>query len=601
MTDNAADSDHPKSPLARDLGLIFKAIFAFDPPRVFRTLGLVFVASLIEGLGLFLIFPLAGLIFEDVGVRHPALSFVNDTLESFGLTSVSSKLWLFSGVYLTLVLLRAGVLSLREAVMNDLKNDFVNHERITLYRKVSNTSWPVISQLDRSGLLNTLTGNLVRIGNCLHFLMNGTVQTVQLIVLAMTALFIAPILTIAIVLMGGLATLTTGKFLRKSHLMGARATIIGRNMLHETSIFLSGLKAAKIYGAEDAFIERFRENIEEARANSREFTLQQSKLRRFLEITASVIVIFVFVGGYTYLNISGPALVAMAAVLLRMVPTTISLAQGAQQIVNAAPAYAESQRAAQTLRAEAIRPDSGIDKKTIAEALNQYGLQLRNIRADVRTETEKSTLLEIDDLTLPGHGLVMVVGPSGAGKSTFAEVLTGLRRSPRDEIKLGPVELNEQSMAAWQKQVSFLPQEHFLFSGTVKTNLMWPDGQLSEDQIFSGLRDAQAENLVASLPNGLEQKLLDGGIRLSGGERQRICLARALARPAIFYVLDEPTANLDRQTELDVIRALKIRAQSVLIILISHNPDLQAYADLIIQISDGRLKSVKPQTSAVPC
>lgn len=585
---NELDEMPETQSLSRDLGLLFHAIWLFDRPRIARMLALVFFASLIDGLGLFLIFPLAGIIFDDMAVKHNALVWVGKILAHWGFTSTEEKLWLFGAIYVLLILLRAVFLTFRDAATNDLKNDFVNHQRMSLYRVLAQAPWSAVSRTDRAALLNTLTSNLARLGTCLHFLLTGLVQLSQLLILIAVALFISPILSAAIIAMMLFSALLTRHRMFTSHQIGARATVLSRRMTFETDVFLSGLKAAKIYGAEEAFLDRFRTAIEAARMNSREMILQQGRSRRTLEILASVLVILMLLTGYTWLGISGPALVAMVAILLRMAPQITSLTQGLQQFVNAAPAYAASTEIKDELSrlTRSAMPVKQIGNSEIAN-FAKTGISLRDIVVAVKEDSVTKTLLRVDALDLPGRGIVMVVGPTGAGKSTFAELLTGLRTPTTGTVHVGQSDVQIAHNRSWQQKLSFLPQEPFLFNASVRDNLSWPDNRLSETDIMNGLGDAQAQEVVEGLANGLDEKLRDNGVRLSGGERQRICLARALARPAELYVLDEPTANLDRATEARVIQALQIRAQNALIILISHNSDLKSRADQLVEINEG--------------
>ncbi len=592
MTDSVRQDKVQTTSLRQDFTALVAEIIRFGGVRLIWMLALVFVASLIEGLGLFLIFPLAGIIFEDLAIEHQALVWVSDTLTNAGLTSTTAKLWLFGGIYLALVVCRAFILLLREAATNDLKNDFINTQRMALFQTLAYAPWGASSQTDRAEILNTLTANLGRLGVCLHFLMTGLVQASQLVILVVISLFISPVLSAAIFIMLLTGGLIARRQMFKSHKIGVETTAISRRMMFETDVFLSGLKAAKVYGAEDAFLTRFRETMETGLKNSRDMVLQQGRSRRALEVFASVLVILVMLIGYSWLGISGPAMIAMVAILLRMAPQIISLVQGAQQVVNAVPAFTASKviessirATSQSLTAQAVSSDQTIDLTASSS------IRFDHISVDVSDHGERKTLLHIDELTLPSRGLVMVVGPSGAGKSTFAEVITGLRQASAGTISIdgNPVSIAHNSQ--WQKQLSFLPQEPFLFNATVRENLSWPDHQLTDADLERGLTAAQAAHIIEGLPRQMDEPLRDNGIRLSGGERQRVCLARALARPARVCVLDEPTANLDRDTEHQVMTGLKQMSETCLIILISHNPDLQSFADLTLRIEAGELAS----------
>ncbi len=161
------------------------------------------------------------------------------------------------------------------------------------------------------------------------------------------------------------------------------------------------------------------------------------------------------------------------------------------------------------------------------------------------------------DLELrPGETLALV-GETGAGKSTVASLLLGLAEPTAGRVTVGGVELARLDLDAWRRELAWVPQRPTIFHGTVADNIRLARAEAREDDVRAAARLAGADAFVRALPVGYDTVVGDAGRPLSAGERRRIGLARALLRPAALVVLDEPTADLDRESALLVAEAVE--------------------------------------------
>lgn len=190
-------------------------------------------------------------------------------------------------------------------------------------------------------------------------------------------------------------------------------------------------------------------------------------------------------------------------------------------------------------------------------------------------------------LHLPAGTLTAIVGPSGAGKSTLAGLLS--RRVDPDEgsVRIDATDLRHVSLTSLRDQLATVPQRTYLFTDTIAANLRLGAPDVADDELREALRQAQANEFVSELPDGLLTTLTEGGNSLSGGERQRLALARALARRTPLLLLDEPTSNVDPEADADIMGALGALAGDRTVIVIAHRLDSIMRAGHVVVLVDG--------------
>jgi ATP-binding cassette, subfamily C, bacterial CydCD len=188
-------------------------------------------------------------------------------------------------------------------------------------------------------------------------------------------------------------------------------------------------------------------------------------------------------------------------------------------------------------------------------------------------------------LTVAAGEVLALAGPSGCGKSTLLGVLLGLLEPELGSVRVGEIELAELDLAAWRSQLAWVPQRPHLFAASIAENVRLGRSDASEDEVRAALAAAGLADVVADLPRGIETALGDGGAGLSAGERQRIALARAFLRDAPLLLLDEPTANLDGETEAEVLDAVRRLARGRTTVLAAHRPALLELADRVISLA----------------
>ncbi|WP_344000306.1 ABC transporter ATP-binding protein [Streptomyces thermocarboxydovorans] len=188
----------------------------------------------------------------------------------------------------------------------------------------------------------------------------------------------------------------------------------------------------------------------------------------------------------------------------------------------------------------------------------------------------------------PGQ-TVALVGSSGAGKSTIAQLLPRLYDVDSGAVRVGGVDVRDLTAASLRDTLGMVTQDGHLFHDTVRANLLLARPEASEEEQWDALRRARLDDLVRSLPDGLDTVVGERGYRLSGGERQRMTIARLLLARQRVVILDEATAHLDNTSEAAVQEALTEALQGRTALVIAHRLSTVTAADLILVVEDGRV------------
>jgi ABC-type multidrug transport system fused ATPase/permease subunit len=196
-------------------------------------------------------------------------------------------------------------------------------------------------------------------------------------------------------------------------------------------------------------------------------------------------------------------------------------------------------------------------------------------------------------LTIPTGASVAFVGPSGAGKTTIIDVLLGVLNPDEGSVLisgLSPL----LAVAKWPGAVSYVPQDVVIATGTIRENvgLGYPPEVATDELVMRALKVAHLDKFVTGLPRGLDTQVGERGAKISGGQRQRLGIARAMFTHPHLLVLDEATSSLDGETEASISEAINAMRGSTTVVMIAHRLSTVRSADIVVYLSDGKIKAV---------
>jgi ATP-binding cassette subfamily C protein CydD len=219
------------------------------------------------------------------------------------------------------------------------------------------------------------------------------------------------------------------------------------------------------------------------------------------------------------------------------------------------------------------------------------GLRQADIRFDAvsfRYPDGRQAVQDIDLVIRPGETLALV-GASGAGKTTLVNLLMGFLQPQGGRILVGDIPLQDIDPEVWRRQLAWLPQRPQLFPGSITDNIRLGMPRAGREAVRQAAALAQAGDFIEALPQAWDTRVGEGGQGLSGGQVQRIALARAFLKDTPLVILDEPTANLDLDSESRVHAAVGTLATGRTLILIAHRLRTVREADRIVVLKDGRI------------
>lgn len=193
------------------------------------------------------------------------------------------------------------------------------------------------------------------------------------------------------------------------------------------------------------------------------------------------------------------------------------------------------------------------------------------------------------EMTIPIGASVGIVGTSGAGKSTVVDILLGLLETRSGTVYADGVDVR-QNYRKWLKNIGYIPQMIFMLDDTIRHNVAFgvPEEKIDENRLWEVLREAQLDEFIKTLADGLDTGIGERGIRLSGGQRQRIGIARALYHDPEVLVLDEATSALDNDTEAAIMESINRLHGRKTLIIIAHRLQTIEKCDLVYRVENGR-------------
>ncbi|WAL99296.1 ABC transporter ATP-binding protein [Streptomyces sp. Je 1-369] len=487
--------------------------------------------------------------------------------------------------------------NLGEGLILDLRTAVFNHvQRMPVAFFTRTRTGALVSRLNNDvvgaqrAFSNTLSGV---VGNVVTLLLTLVVMLTLSWQITLLALVLLPIFVLPARRMGTRMARLQREAAHHNAAMGTRMT---------ERFSAPGATLIKLFGRPGDESAEFAARAHRVRDIGVRTAMAQSAFITALTLVSALALALVYgLGGYFALegSLKPGAVVSLALLLTRLYAPLTSLAGARVEVMSALVSF---ERVFEVLD---LKPLIEEKKDAVPVPEGPVAIEFDDVRFGYPAADKVSlaSLEEVASLDTRGgdevlHGLsfraepgqtVALVGSSGAGKSTIAQLLPRLYDTDEGTVRIGGVDVRDLSAESMRATLGMVTQDGHLFHESVRDNLLLARPGASEDELWDVLRRSRLEDLVRSLPDGLDTVVGERGYRLSGGERQRMTIARLLLAGQRVVILDEATAHLDNTSEAAVQEALAEALEGRTAVVIAHRLSTVRSADQILVVEAGQI------------
>ena len=227
-------------------------------------------------------------------------------------------------------------------------------------------------------------------------------------------------------------------------------------------------------------------------------------------------------------------------------------------------------------------------KKTENKFKNKISLKNISFKFD---GSDKIILNDISCEIKKGQS-IGIIGKTGSGKTTLIDIILGVLQPTNGKIFVDNEEINENNLANWHSQIGYIPQDIYLIDDSIKKNIAIgiEEKEIDENTLNEAIKIARLEDFIQNLPQGINSKVGERGIKVSGGEKQRISIARAFYNKPSIIIMDEATSSLDNLTEKEFMESIDRVKNNATLIIIAHRLSTIKQCDFVFLLSEGKIK-----------
>ena len=496
------------------------------------------------------------------------------------------------------------------------KNAFLFLEYFLQYRFVCNNRFLVQRRLLEVYMyrpyefyLNATTGEIMRIintdtinaFNLLTTVLNFFTEVVVSAALITIIFIIDPSMAALIGLVLGIIMVLMFKavkpVLRRASQKFMKNTSLANKWLLQS---LNGIKDVKVSHKEEYFIDEYavygRQAIDAEKINS-VVTLLPRLLIEAVSVASVLAVIMGLLSMGQSLDKLMPQLTAFAFAAVRLLPSTTRISGAVNSAAFQEPmldnliknlnAAKDFEQQKQKEQQDELRRQEEAEKR--GEQLT-YEKQFELSHIHFRYPNAETDVLDDADMVIPAGASVGIVGASGSGKTTAVDILLGLLKPQSGSVLTDGRDIRSD-YSGWLSHLSYIPQTIYMLDDTIRANVAFGlrAEEIDDAKVWEAVKEAQLGPFIDSLPDGIETKIGERGVRLSGGQRQRIGIARALYTDPELVILDEATSALDNETEAAIMESINSLHGRKTLVIIAHRLSTIEECDKIFRVEDGKI------------
>ncbi len=546
------------------------------------------MAAMLDALAILLLVPFLGFLGNSAAPTGFGVGIAEQLLPG----ASSERIVLVLALLAALLFIVKGISSV---ILLWVQTGVLNSAHVALQRRLlqsfTRAPWLVQQSSGTGELLRTVSGSVQSTMTVVAGTLGVVSEGAVFLAIVAALIIINPMLAIGALIYLVLAGLVYLRVVRRPiETRGLRLQVEGQRMNSSLIELVSGIKELTVRGSASTYLGRYTRAAAGYLSAYRLIVVTNQGMRYLLEvlmITGAALVI-----GIATLSGSATTVLVSIGVLLaggmRLLPALNSLLIAVNNVRANEPAITivEAELARLAVPDEIAPPVGEEDGAAPIVPTGSFVFEQVGFRYPTR---EQPALSGISINVAFGEALG-IVGATGSGKSTFVDLLLGFLQPTEGAIRIDGEPLLPH-LASWRAQIGFVPQDIFLVDDTLAANITFGEvsDTISQEQLAEAITLAQLDDVVAELPEGVDTRLGERGVRLSGGQRQRVGLARALYRRPRVLILDEATSALDNETERRISDALRTLHGRLTMIVIAHRLSTVRSCDRILYLDDGRV------------
>jgi len=469
-------------------------------------------------------------------------------------------------------------------MMSQIGNRIIADNQRAVFNKLLNEGIGFFSDRHSTEFIARLTAGATAATQVINLMITSVGRdALSLIGLVSVMVVQDPVMSLFSFVVAPPAFLVLRKLIRRIYAIARSRFHGGARIMETLQETLQGIRIVKAFTLEDEMSERFGRNVAEVEHESNKMARVANRASPLMETLGGIaIALAITYGGYRVIETGatpGEFFSFITAFLLAYEPTkrlarlNLELNSGLvgvrilYEVLDAPPSEL---------------PDPGAPPLPVKEA----HLELDTVEFAYRPD---EPVLRGISLVAESGNLTALVGPSGGGKSTVFNLILRFYEPKRGRIAIDGQDVTKFSRRSLRQHIAYVGQDVFLFRGSIRENIAFGKPGASEKEIIAAAKAAYAHDFILGFPRGYDTEVGEHGLQLSGGQRQRVAIARALIKNAPLILLDEATAALDSESELQVREAMEHLCQGRTTLAIAHRLSTVAHADRIYVLEDGRV------------
>jgi ABC-type multidrug transport system fused ATPase/permease subunit len=554
---------------------------------LYINLVLSMLMGLLDGIGILLLLPLLSIIgLIDFNLTNiPVIHRLNFLVEM----PKEDALLIILSVYLTLVISQS--LVTRNVGLRDIRihTGFINYIRLELYESLLKADWEFFIKRRKSDLMNSLTSELGIVTNSTFLLLQFLASLVFTAIQVLLAMIVSVKMTLFVLVCGLIVSVLSRRFIRKTRLLGHVMNELSQSYLAGISDHFNGVKDIKsnlLESSQYGWLSNWSEKVSIERYESAK---ARSNSKFIYKVFSSIMIALFIYGSFKLFQSNGASLLLIIVIFSRLWPRFTGIQSSLENISSAMPAIQKIIELKEDCKkSEDLSGLLNVTRKVTERMKIKQSLNCSEVYFRYNKDQGEFTLNDIN-INIPVNKMTAIVGKSGAGKSTLIDILMGLIKPEKGNISIDSKELTDYDFLLLRNSISYVPQDPFLFHGTIRDNLVMIDPSATDEDMWAAMEFSSAAEFVRRLPKGLDTVIGDRGIKLSGGERQRLVLARAILKKPSILILDEATSALDSVNEMKIQEAIERLKGKMTVIVIAHRLSTIRKADQVLVLEEGHL------------